>query len=754
LAAQDLALSKGLDDSGLSQLLNIIPEAVLAVDKQQRIRYFNKRSEETFGYGADEVLGQPLSMLLPESAREQHEHLVHQFAGTVDESQDNAWRPTMSGRHKSGRDFPFDSTICRLEIDGANYFAAVLHDISSHKHTELALRQSEESYRVLIETSIQGMLIQQDQRMVLVNRAFAAMTGYEIDELPSINIDDLRHPDDIAKIRKRQATLAQIGEYEIDDARLMRKDGSTIWLQIRVRAVEWQGRPARLITAIDATERKLADEEARRQRQYLTTSERLAGVGSWGRRLDSDKSFWSDEYYRILGAAPGSIKPEYQSLLAYVHPDDRARLDGRRQKFISDGKGFSEEIRIVRANGDVRIAVAQWEMLQDDDGRPIEFSGSMQDITEQRAAEAELRDSEKRLRDIAENSPLALLITRRGDGTILFANRRVEPILGVPAEQILGRDIKKFYWRPKDRKAWALQVDQEIQVDNKPLQMRRADGVRIATRHSLRSVTYDGEQAIMGVFEDVTERLELEDRLRQAQKVEAVGQLTGGIAHDFNNLLAVIMGNLAHLQENPTIDQDAMNLVGSALAAAERGASLTHRLLAFARRQPLAPQATNLNSLINGMDDLLRRSLGGDIKIDMKLADDLCFCKIDTAQMENAVLNLAINGRDAMDPGGGLIIATSNLDVDQLLQFGEEVVQPGRYVVLSVTDTGTGMSGEVMRQAFDPFFTTKEVGKGSGLGLSMVYGFIRQSDGYLRLESKPGQGTTISMLLPQVTPDS
>ncbi len=158
MAAPDLALSKGLDNSGLSRLLDIVPEAILAIDQWQRIRYFNKRSEDMFGYGADEVLGQALNILLPESTRGDHEHLIHRFAKAVDESRDIGWRPSMCGRHKSGREIPFNSTICRLEIDGAHYFAAVLHDISSLKHTELALQQSEESYRALVETSIQGML--------------------------------------------------------------------------------------------------------------------------------------------------------------------------------------------------------------------------------------------------------------------------------------------------------------------------------------------------------------------------------------------------------------------------------------------------------------------------------------------------------------------------------------------------------------------------------------------------------------------
>ena len=753
VAKPELVLSERLDDGGLSPILDLVPEAILAIDQARRIRYFNRRSEDTFGYTADEVLGQRLEILLPEGAREAHERSIEQFAAATAKSRDISARPSMRGRHKNGHEFALNSTVCRLEIDGVPYFAAVLHDIDGLKHTELALRQSEESYRELIETSIQGMLIQQNRRVVLVNRAFSTMVGYESGELLNMDIDDFRHPDDKAKIVESQATLAINGEYEIDDARAVRKDGTTIWLQIRARAVEWHGRPADLITAIDITKRKTAEEEARRQRQYLATTEKLANVGSWGRRMDTDESYWSDEFYRILGREPGSIKSDYHGFLACVHPDDRARMENRREIFFSNGEWFAEELRIVRPNGDVRSVIAQWEMLQVDNGRPIEIAGSLQDITERRKAELELRDSEKRFRAIAENTPLALVITRRGDGAILFANRWLEFILGVPPEQIVGRDMATFYWQPDDRKTWTQQLDQDVQIDNMPLQMRRADGQRIATQHFLRSVTYDGEDAILGVFEDITERLQLEERLRQSQKMEAAGQLIGGVAHDFNNLLAVIIGNLAHLQEDSAASKNIQGLAASALAAAERGAGLTHRLLAFARKQPLASEPVDLNALVEGMEDLLRRSLGSRLDIRTALDASHGICKIDAGQMENAILNLAINSRDAMGPGGKLTIGTSNLELETILQFDEEIVLPGPYVVLSVTDTGGGMSPDVKKKALDPFFTTKGVGQGSGLGLSMVYGFIRQSGGYLRLESELGQGTTITIMLPRLAPD-
>lgn len=746
-------LPERLDDSGLGRLLDLMPEAILAIDQWQRVRYFNRRSEVIFGYSAEEVLGRPLNMLLPEGARQAHQRLVDRFADSVGERQDINWRPSMRGQHKDGSDIPFNSTICRLEIDGAQYFAAVLHDIGGLKHTELALRRSEESYRDLIETSAQGMLIQQDLRIVLANQALAVLTGYEIAELLSMGLDDLRHPDDRVTALNRHSAAVHFEEYENTEERLRRKDGTTVWVQVHSRDIERQGRPARLITAIDISDRKRAEEEASRQRRYAATAERLAKVGSWGWQSGVEQSFWSDEFLRILGIAPGGIKPGFQGFLEFVHPDDRTRIESQRKLFISSGEWASEEVRIVRPDGEIRTVILQWEMLRGDNGQPVEAGGSIQDVTELRTAEADLRDSEKRFRDIAENTPLALLITRRSNGTILFANDRVETVLGLPAAQILGQDIKQFYWQPKDREATTSELDQNVQIDYRPLHMRHSDGRRIATRHFLRAVTYDGEEAILGAFEDVTERLELEERLRHAQKMEAVGQLTGGIAHDFNNLLAVIMGNLALLQEDRTITDNIRDLATSALASAERGANLTHRLLAFARRQPLMPRPTNLNDLIEGMGDLLRHSLNANIKVHTCMEADLYSCEIDASQMENAILNLAINGRDAMASGGTLSISTRNLDTEKTLQYGEDTVRPGRYVGLAVSDTGDGMSGEVLRQALDPFFSTKEVGRGSGLGLSMVYGFIRQSGGYLRLESAPGQGTTISMLLPGIVAD-
>ena len=243
-----------------------------------------------------------------------------------------------------------------------------------------------------------------------------------------------------------------------------------------------------------------------------------------------------------------------------------------------------------------------------------------------------------------------------------------------------------------------------------------------------------------------------EAQLRQVQKMEAVGQLTGGIAHDFNNLLTVIGGNLdlAARRLGPSADPNVLRALGSAMTGAERAATLTQRLLAFSRRQPLAPKAIDANALLASMSDLLHRTLGETIEVETRLAAGLARIEVDPHQLESAILNLAVNARDAMPHGGRLVIETSAERLAEEKGLDGELVPAGPYVAITVSDTGIGMSPDTLRRAVEPFFTTKEVGKGTGLGLSMVYGFVRQSGGHLKIESAEGQGTRICIYLPRL----
>jgi nitrogen-specific signal transduction histidine kinase/CheY-like chemotaxis protein len=245
---------------------------------------------------------------------------------------------------------------------------------------------------------------------------------------------------------------------------------------------------------------------------------------------------------------------------------------------------------------------------------------------------------------------------------------------------------------------------------------------------------------------DITEHKVVEERLRQAQKMEAVGQLTGGVAHDFNNLLAVILGNIELVADRLGTDDKQVRAI---VHAATRGAELTQRLLSFSRQQALRPETVDLNACVTGMTDMLRRTLGETIEIEPIIASGLSISEVDPGQLENALLNLAVNARDAMPKGGRLTIETANIELDHDYAAALGDVTPGHYVRLSVTDTGIGIPPEIIEHVFEPFFTTKEVGEGSGLGLSMVYGFVKQSGGHVTISSEPGCGTTVQLYLPQ-----
>ncbi len=304
--------------------------------------------------------------------------------------------------------------------------------------------------------------------------------------------------------------------------------------------------------------------------------------------------------------------------------------------------------------------------------------------------------------------------------------------------------------RERVKSAWdlAVRTDTPYEIEHRIV---RPDGNIRSIFNKARSqpIQSPGGKVWHGVTSDITERKLAEEKLQQAQKMEAVGQLTGGVAHDFNNLLTVILGTLEFVRDRVAGDRTALEMIERGVKASERGAALTHRLLAFSRKQTLMPTTIDLASLTSGMSDMLRRTLGETIVIGIAATGGLWPCRADPAQLENALLNLAINARDAMPDGGQLTIKTENISLQNNHTGAPTDLESGNYVVLSVSDTGHGVSSETLAHVFEPFFTTKDVGKGSGLGLSMVYGFAKQSGGTATIDSAPGQGTTVRIYLPR-----
>jgi PAS domain S-box-containing protein len=370
------------------------------------------------------------------------------------------------------------------------------------------------------------------------------------------------------------------------------------------------------------------------------------------------------------------------------------------------------------------------------------------------ATAAQLAETERRfhlLIDAVTDYAIFMLDTA---GNVVSWNPGAERIKGYSSAEIIGHHFSRFYTED-DRQIGlprtALATAERTGKYEAEGWRCRKDGTTFMANVVINAIR-DASGRLLGfakITRDITEKKAAEEQLRQAQKMEAVGQLTGGVAHDFNNLLTVIMGNLEHLDRILQPAQSTQRIIAAALRAASRAALLTHRLLAFSRRQPLTPEVLSANKLVAGISELLRRTLGESILIETVLAGGLWPTLADGNQLENALINLAINARDAMPEGGKLTIETANTHLDEAYARMHEEVQPGQYVGIFVTDTGAGMARETVAHAFEPFFTTKEIGQGTGLGLSQVYGFIKQSGGHVKIYSEVGEGTTVKLYLPR-----
>ena len=537
-----------------------------------------------------------------------------------------------------------------------------------------------------------------------------------------------------------------------------------------------------LVVCRDVTEDFMAAKALREREAELARVQQVGRIG--GLEVDLRTGFRnrrSPEYLAIHGLLPDATHESHEDWLRRIHPDDREITEKKfRDAIASNVRDYTVQYRIVRPiDGEVRWISVRSTIERDADGQAVRLVGAHSDITEQVLAEQALRQSEERYRTLADqlaelNATLAQRVeekTRERDriwsvsqDLLLVADRNgiwktVNPAwtrtLGWSEAELLNR-TSQWLEHPDDHGKTRAQVEK----------LGRSEAtVKFESRFrhkggSYRWLSWTGvpdRDHIYAVARDITaekaaaERLRAtEEALQQSQKMEAVGQLTGGIAHDFNNLLTGIVGSLDLLQTrlNQGRLDNVARYIDAAMTSANRAAALTHRLLAFARRQPLVPKSVDANQLVVSLEDLLRRTLGEAIDLTIVASDDLWNTLCDPNQLESALLNLTINARDAMPDGGKLVISTRNARFDDAMAEAPALI-PGEYVCIDVTDTGTGMSAEVAARAFDPFFTTKPIGQGTGLGLSMIYGFARQSNGHATIDSKPEHGTSVRLYLPR-----
>ncbi|MFO8089949.1 MAG: PAS domain-containing protein [Desulfatiglandaceae bacterium] len=542
---------------------------------------------------------------------------------------------------------------------------------------------------------------------------------------------------------------------------LMSLAGSLILKQqVNVRTRELQQKNREMEKEIQA--RKEAEKNLWVSTNRLQLALASSNIGLWDWDLETNDVWFSPEWKRHIGYDDHEISNRYEEWEKRLHPEDRPSVIAQIEAYLQGRvRAYDVEFRLAHKDGSYRWINASGGLVFESERKARRFIGSQIDITERRKSEKALREAYD---IINRSSSVAFTWNNREGWPVEFVSENVGRIFGYTVEEFKSGKVDYFQCvHPDDIKRVAAEVNDASSKEDisefihEPYRIIAKDGSeRIVNDRTYIMRSHDGRVTqYKGIVEDITrqklaeeERKHLEDQLRQAQKLEAVGRLTSGIAHDFNNLLTTIIGNAEMAIMDMDTNTTLCEIMEEIKEAGNRASALTHQLLAFSRKQIIQPEVVNINDPIHEMDKMLRRIIGEDIELETLLGPDLSSVEVDVSQLEQVIMNLAVNARDAMPRGGKLTIETKNVELDEDYARHHIAMASGSYVMLAVSDTGMGISKEIQGQIFEPFFTTKGKGKGTGLGLSTVYGIVKQNNGNIWVYSEPDQGTTFKVYLP------
>ncbi len=718
-----------------------LPAMACIIDEKGKMRLWNAKTEKLLGYSSRELARINVEDTI---AREDRER-VGQTTATVFSS--GAAETEARLLTKDGRTVPCSLNAVRIVMEGKPCVLGIALDNAERQRAEEQLRQSEAKYRRLVANVPEVVwTIDHNGHVVFVSQTAETLSGYTAEELcgegKALWLQSI-HPEDKERVLKALQLLFTEGKPFDLEYRLRRKDGQWIWAHGRSVST-YRNNGVRYADGLlsDISERKAATEGMQRlaaivsaSNDAITTVTREGIVTSWNAGA-------RDVYGYSAAEALGRH-------ISFVTPPDRNDELSGLLGAVADGRTVTVETQRTRKDGvniDVSLSVAP---IKDNAGNVTGLSGNARDITARKKVDEQLQ-----LQSAALGAAANSIVITDKEGSIVWVNEAFSKITGFPKEEVVGKNPRILHSGNHDKafyaNLWATIIAGKVwsgEITN-----RRKDGTLYTEEMTITPVRLGSREIshFIAIKQDITERKSLERQLRQAQKMEAVGRLAGGVAHDFNNMLGVITGYCELLSLRSSDDSEVLRHVKEIDAAAKRAAGLTQQLLAFSRKQVLQPRVLDLNEVLRKLNNMLRRLIGDDVELIVRCAasQDLRV-RADQNQLEQIVMNLAVNARDAMPDGGKLIIETDSCELDESYALHHNPIRPGVYVRLTVTDTGQGMDQDTLSHLFEPFFTTKEAGKGTGLGLSIVYGIVKQSEGYIWAYSEPGQGTTFKIYLPQ-----
>jgi PAS domain S-box-containing protein len=733
----------------LNFALDNIHEAAFLTDESARFCYVNEESCRMLGYTRDELLRLGVADIDPDFP-------IERWPGHWDELKTRA-SITFEGRHKAkdGSIFPVEISANYFEYDGQGYNLALVRDITERKRMEQVLRESEERFRTVTEKSPVGVYIIQDDLFRYVNPAFADIHGYAPEEI----IDRLG-PVDFLTPEDRERVLDSIqfrtaGDIELsrDEFHISHRDGSIRFVEVFGSRALHNGRPALIGTIVDITERKRSEEKLfqvteRWERTFDAVPDLIAIIDTDFRIVQANKAM-----AERLGAKPAECAG--QLCYAAVHKSEAPPSFCPHAQTLTDYREHMCEVREECLGGDFIVSTSP---IYDSAGQLMGSVHVARDITERKHAEAKLNEQLHFLQQLLDTIPIPVFYKDR-DGLYLGCNAAFEASTRLSRKELVGKTVHEVV--PKERADMHHEVDLAL-LRHPGIQTYEVSGIYKDGKHHdviFNKATFvdanDCVAGIVGIQTDITEhkkaeeeRKMLEAQLHQAQKMEAIGQLAGGVAHDFNNILTAIMGYSSIILLRMGKESPLRHFVEQVLASAERAAELTNALLAFSRRQVLHAKPIDLCRVVRGLEKMLGRLVPEDIDFRTTVAEGDMIVMADKGQIEQVLMNLVTNAKDAMPRGGTLTIEVSRAVMEERFVHAHGFGEPGDYACVTVSDTGQGMDEETRKRIFEPFFTTKEVGKGTGLGMAIIYGIIQQHNGCISVYSEKEMGTTFRIYLP------